>query len=131
MDRARRPRLRVAYRSGATVSVLDVQTGRIRRLLRLGRASIHGAAWDPWSHVLALAITPPGTAISASRITLADVNGWATGRLRLPFTGATTLIWSVWKGETIGSTRVTTRGTEAWAVSLPPLPTDPGMSAAG
>lgn len=121
----------LAYRSGSAVSVLDVQTGAVRPLLRLGRDVIHGAAWDPWSHVLALAVTPHGAPLSASRVILADVNGQATGRLPLPFTGATTLTWSTWKGETIGITRVTNHGTEAWAISLPSLPADPGVSIGG
>jgi hypothetical protein len=121
----------LAYRTGDTVFVLDVSSGEIRPLMRIGRDVIHGAAWDPWSHLIALSITPPGAAASNSRGVLANTDGTITGRLPLPFRGATRLDWSVWAGETIGVTRVTARGTQAWAVSLPALPPDPGMFSGG
>jgi hypothetical protein len=121
----------LAYRTDGTLFVLDVQTGRIRQLMRVGRDVIHGAAWDPWSHVMALSVTSPGEPVSRSRVALADIAGQVTGRLRLPFTGASRLDWSTWTGQTIGVTRVTAHGTQACAISLPPLPPDPGQELLG
>jgi hypothetical protein len=121
----------LAYRAGASVSVLDIHTGKVHEVLHVGRDHIHGAAWDPWSHVLALSVSSPAASPTSSRIVLANVGGRATGELKLPFMGAARLDWAVWKGETIGMTRMTARGTEAWAVSVPALPADPGMFVGG
>jgi len=94
----------------------------------LGGTVIHGAAWNPWSNLIALSITSPGTPSTTARVLLADSSGKATGFLHLPFTGAGRLEWSNWTGERIGITRMTPRGTEAWEVTLPPLPADPAAS---
>lgn len=119
----------LAYRANRTLFVLDVRTGRIHPILKVGTDRIWGAAWDPWSHVLALSLTA-GVQSSASRIALVNIDGKHAGRLSLPFNGSSTLRWSAWNGQTLGVTRVTSRGNQAWAIRLSP-PVDPTQGLAG
>jgi hypothetical protein len=121
----------LAYRVGGTLSILDSRNGRSRVLLHLGSSTIRGAAWDPWSRVLALSVSPPGEPASRARVLLADIDGKGTRYLPLPFTGASRLEWSVWQGTALGITRVTPHGTQAWVATLPSLPPDPGASLTG
>jgi len=120
----------LAYRANRTLLVLDVRTGRVHPILHVGTDRILGAAWDPWSRVLALSLTPSGVRPSASHIVLVNSDGKHAGRLSLPFNGSSTLRWSVWNGQTLGVTRVTSRGTQAWAVRLSP-PVDPTQGLVG
>jgi hypothetical protein len=117
----------LAYRVGPTVFVLNVKTGASRPLLRVGQDAIEGAAWDPWSRVLALSVSPLGRPAAAA-VLLANVSGKSADRLRLPFAGAGRLEWSAWTGTSLGITRVTAHGTQAWVATLPSLPPDPGAS---
>jgi len=111
---------RLAFRSGDSVIIANVTTGAIHSLLSLRGQTIHGAAWDPWSHVPALSVGPTGAPAWQSHFELINADGTGARVLALPFAGATELRWSACRGQTIGITRVMPHGTQAWVVSLPP-----------
>jgi len=117
----------LAYRSGDRLLVANVTTGAIHSLLSLRGQTIHGAAWDPWSHVLALSLAAIGAPVWQSHLELIDADGTGVRALALPFAGATELRWSTFRGQTIGITRVTPHGSQAWVLFLPPMPRDPGQ----
>ncbi len=117
----------LAFRSGDSLLVANVTTGAIHSLLSLRGQTVHGAAWDPWAHVLALSLAPTGAPAWQSQVELINADGTGTRMLPLPFAGATELRWSTFRGQTIGITRLTPRGTQAWVVILPPMSRDPGQ----
>ncbi len=117
----------LAYRSGDSLLITNLATGAIHSLLSLRGQTIHGAAWDPWSHVLALSLAPTGAPAWQSHVELINADRTGTRLLALPFAGATELRWSTFRGQTIGITRLTAHGKQAWVVSLPPMPRDPGQ----
>ncbi len=117
----------LAFRSGDSLLITNLATGVIHSLLSLRGQTIHGAAWDPWSHVLALSLSPTGAPAWQSHVELINADGTGTRLLALPFAGATELRWSTFRGQTIGITRLTARGKQAWVVSQPPMPRDPGQ----
>jgi hypothetical protein len=113
----------LAYQQGSTLYSLDAATGATRALLHLGTDVIHAAAWDPWSRVIALATTVAGAPASSSSIRLVNADGSGTGTL--PLRGAKGLYWAPWHGTTLGITRSTGKGSQAWTAALPSLPPDP------
>jgi len=117
----------LAYRSDDSLLVANVTTGAIHSLLSLRGQIIHGAAWDPWSHVLALSLAPTGSPAWQSHVELINADGTGVRVLPLAFAGATELRWSTFRGQTIGITRLTPHGTQAWVLSLPAMPRDPGQ----
>jgi hypothetical protein len=121
--------IHIAYRTGNTLVVANVQTGATTRIATLGTRTIHSAAWDPFSLVLALAVTARGSPPSKARILLIDRTGGPVRTLPLPFTGANGVDWSVWKGTALGITRATSHGPQPWLATLPGIPRDVGMFA--
>lgn len=117
----------LAFRSGDSLIVANITTGAIHSQLSLHGQIIHGAAWDPWSHVLALSLAPIGAPVWQSHVELINADGTGARMLALPFAGVTELRWSTFRGQTIEITRATPHGTQAWALSLPPMPRDPGQ----
>ena len=117
----------LAFRSGDSLLVANVTTGAIHSLLSLRGQTIHGAAWDPWSHALALSLAPTGAPAWQSQVELINADGTGARTLPLPFAGATELRWSTFRGQTIGITRLAPRGMQAWVVSLPAMPRDHGQ----
>jgi hypothetical protein len=121
----------LAYRVGGTLFVLDTHSGKVRAILRLGREVIRGVAWDPWAHVLALALTAAGKGPQTSQVVVVDSDRGVHRAFPLPFTGASRIAWTQWPGNALGITRQTWRGVQAWLVTLPRLPPDPAQSIAG
>lgn len=117
----------LAFRSGDSLLIANVTSGAIHSLLSLRGQTILGAAWDPWSHVLALSLAPTGAPAWQSQVELINADGAGARVLALPFSGAAELRWSTFRGQTIGITRVMPHGTQAGVLSLPPMPRDPGQ----
>ncbi len=113
------------YRQGDALFLLNVPHGHRRLLLHLGSRVIHASAFDPYNHVLALATSAPGPPATSSRVVLVNLDGSGSRNLALPFAGITSLDWDPWQGKTLGVTRDTPGGRQAWAISLPTPAPDP------